>query len=448
MKRREFIRAGAIGAAAVSSAPMILTSCSGVKGANDRVIFGHIGLGGRGTAELDSYCLRWPDQIRSVAFCDVFADRRDRAMEMTRKSYAEKNIQETLAAYNEFERILERKDIDAVAITTPDHWHVPIAIAAARAGKHLHVAKPLGLKYADFLVLEKECKKHKVHFNYGVQQRTYKFFQQAIGMIKNGDIGTIEKVDVWCPRGNPVSNPDCIEAPVPAGLDWDRFVGPAPFHQYCPARVDMQTSYFLNDYSIGFLAGWGAHPLDIMVMGIKDQMKGAYTCEGTGAFWEPGRLWDTVNSWDLQYTYDSGLKLHFMSDETAVPVLKEYLTRWDGNGTTFFGTKGWISVGRSMASASDPEINRILNADANPDGWINHEAAMIVRQFTDTIKGLTPELCPLEDAILSDTISHMGNIVIRTGRKVKWDPAVGTIPGDPEAWKIFDREQRAAWKAK
>jgi hypothetical protein len=101
-----------------------------------------------------------------------------------------------------------------------------------------------------------------------------------------------------------------------------------------------------------------------------------------------------------------------------------------------------------MASASDPEINRILNADANPDGWINHEAAMIVRQFTDTIKGLTPELCPLEDAILSDTISHMGNIVIRTGRKVKWDPAVGTIPGDPEAWKIFDREQRAAWKAK
>lgn len=445
MKRRDFVKTSVIGAAAVSAAPMILTSCSTAKGANDRVIWGHIGLGGRGTAELDSYFLRWPDEMRSVAFCDTFLSRRENAMALAAKAYEKLDPKPRFKIYNEFERILDRKDIDAVAITTPDHWHVPIAIEAARAGKHIHLAKPLGLSYPDFLTLAEECRKNKVYFNYGVQQRSYKFFQQAVAMIKNGDIGTVERVDVWCPKGNPVANPTCVEEAVPAGLDWDRFVGPAPFHAYCPARVDTQTSYFLNDYSIGFLAGWGAHPLDIMVMGIRDQMKGSYTCEGTGAFWEPGKLWDTVNDWDLTYQYSNGLKLHFMTDTGAAPVLKEYLTRYDGNGTTFFGTKGWISVGRSSASSSIPEIDKVLNEDADQNGWINHDWALIAKQFTETIKGLKPELCPLEDAILSDTISHMGNLAVRTGRKITWDPAAGTTVGDAEAMKLFVREHREPW---
>ncbi|MFA5817386.1 MAG: Gfo/Idh/MocA family oxidoreductase [Bacteroidales bacterium] len=445
MKRRTFLKTTAIGAAAAATAPMILTSCSTVKGANDRVNFGHIGLGNRGADELTSYFLRWPDQIRSVAFCDVFKSRRENALGLAQKAYQEKNIQADLKAYNEFERILERKDIDAVAITTPDHWHVPLAIMAAQAGKHLHVAKPLGLSHPDFVRLTKECKLNKVLFNYGTQQRSYIFMQQAIEMIKHGDIGKIERVDVWCPRVNPVQSPVCIEEPVPPGLDYDRFVGPAPFHPYCPARVDMQSSYFIYDYSLGFIAGWGAHPLDIMEFGIKDQMTGNYTCEGTGGFWAPGGIWDTINSWDVNYEYANDLKLHFMSDEIAEPLVMKYRPKWDNNGTTFFGTKGWISLGRSTASSDNPEIHKVLNKDANADGWIKGEGAQLVKIFTDTIKGNKPELCPLDDAILSDTISHMGNIAIRTGRKITWYPEVGTIPGDLEAMKMFVREHRKPW---
>ncbi len=442
MKRRTFLKTTAVGAAAAAVSPMILTSCSPVKGANDRIVFGHIGLGNRGTDELIHYFLRWPDQIRSVAFCDVYQSRRENALGLAQKAYQEKKIQAELKAYNEFERILERKDIDAVAITTPDHWHLPIAIQAAKAGKHIHLAKPLGLSYPDFAELTRICKRKGILFNYGTQQRSYQFMQQAVAMIKNGDIGTVERVEVWCPRINPVQTPQCPEEPVPDGLDYDRYVGPAPKHPYCPARVDMQTSYFLNDYSIGFLAGWGAHPLDIMVMGIKEQMAGAYDCEGTGTFWEPGGLWDTVNSWDLQYDYTNGLKLRFMSDEIAQPVVMEYRPKWDSNGTTFFGTKGWISLGRSTASSDIPEIQQLLNKDANADGWINHEGAQLVKIFTDTIKGTAPELCPLEDAILSDTVSHMGNIAIRTGRRITWDPAAGATVGDPEAMNLFVREHR------
>jgi len=140
MKRRTFLKTTAIGAAAAATAPMILTSCSTVKGANDRINFGHIGLGNRGTDEFTSYFLRWPNQIRSVAFCDVFKYRRENALGLTQKAYQEKNIKIDLKAYNEFERILERKDIDAVAITTPDHWHLPSAIwvisPSAPAGRY------------------------------------------------------------------------------------------------------------------------------------------------------------------------------------------------------------------------------------------------------------------------------------------------------------------------
>lgn len=445
MKRSTFLRTTAIGAAAAATAPMILTSCSTIKGANDRINFGHIGLGNRGTDELTSYFLRWPDQIRSVAFCDVFKSRRENALGLAQKAYQEKNIKADLKTCNEFERILERKDIDAVAITTPDHWHVPLAIRAAQAGKHLHVAKPLGLSYPDFARLTKECKHNKVLFNYGTQQRSYIFMQQAVKMIRNGDIGKVERVDVWCPRVNPVQSPVCIEEPVPEGLDYDRFVGPAPFHPYCPARVDMQSSYFIYDYSIGFLAGWGAHPLDIMVMGIRDQLTGRYTCEGKGGYWAPGGIWDTVNSWDVNCEYDNGLKLHFMSDEIAQTQVMKYRPIWDGNGTTFFGTKGWISLGRSTASSDIPEIHQALNKSANADGWINGEGAQLVKIFTETIKGNAPELSPLDEAILSDTISHMGNIAIRTGRKISWDPIAETTTGDPEAMKMFVREHRKPW---
>lgn len=445
MKRSTFIKNTAIGMAAAATGPMILTSCSPVKGANDRIIFGHIGLGGRGMGELESYFLRWPDEIRSVAFCDVFRKRREGALGLAKKVYQEKNITTELKYHNRIERILERKDIDAVAITTPDHWHLPMAIMAARAGKHIHLAKPLGLSYPDMVMLAQVCRENKVLFNYGTQQRSFLFMQQAIGMIRNGDIGKVERVDVWCPRINDVKSPSCSEEPVPAGLDYDRYVGPAPFHPYCPARVDMQSSYFIYDYSLGFISGWGAHPLDILVYGIKDQLTGNYTCEGKGGYWEPGGIWDTINTWDVNYIYDNGLKVHFMSDEIAQPEVMKYRPKWDYNGTTFFGTKGWISLARDSAMSDIPEIHKELNKTADAEGFINGEGARIVKIFTETINGRHPELCPLDEAILSDTLSHMGNIAIRTGRKINWDPAAGTIPNDPEAMKLFVREHRSPW---
>jgi hypothetical protein len=237
----------------------------------------------------------------------------------------------------------------------------------------------------------------------------------------------------------------CSEAPVPEGFDYDRWTGPAPMHPYCPERVTNHGSWFTNDYSIGFLAGWGAHPLDIMVWGIKDKINGNYTCEGRGKFWEKGNLYNNVVQWDLQYNYDSGMKVHFVNTNYALSagLLDNHLTRHkNGNGTTFFGSKGWISLSRGSAESNIPELDKKLNSEPKDRNGSLKGNNKMGQLFVDTINGKIDEPCPLDEAIISDTISHMGDIAIRRGQKVSWDPKKGEVVGDPEGNALFIREMR------
>ena len=139
----------------------------------------------------------------------------------------------------------------------------------------------------------------------------------GIEMIKEGKIGEIERAEVWAPGKNPVNSPICNEVPVPEGFDFDRWTGPAPLNSFCPDRVTNNSSWFQYDYSIGFLGGWGAHPLDILVWGVKDKVSGVYSCEGTGKFWDEGGMYNNIFSWDLNYKYKTGLELHFASTDIA-----------------------------------------------------------------------------------------------------------------------------------
>jgi predicted dehydrogenase len=266
-------------------------------------------------------------------------------------------------------------------------------------------------------------------------------------MIREGAIGEIEKVEVWAPGKNPVENPLCNEVPVPPDFDYDRWTGPAPLRPYCPERVTNNGSWFQNDYSIGFLAGWGAHPLDILVWILKEKVSVSYTAEGTGQYWQGSGIYNNILSWDVRCKYDNGPELHFVSDDVALAGMLDYRDIKETNGTTFFGSRGWISLSRSSAQSNIPEINsKLNNFPKTGDGWILSEKNSMGQVFVDVIKGKTKELCPLDDAIISDTISHMGDIAIRTGRKVTWDPAKGEVAGDPEANKLFTREMRAPYK--
>ena len=443
LNRRDFLKRTAIGVSGAIFAPTILPSCVSGTGANSRVLIGHIGVGSRGGGELKDYFLPL-EASRSVAICDVWQDRREKGAKYDNWDYKKNEIKAPeCKPYLDFEEILQRDDIDAVHITTPDHWHVTAAIKAARAGKHVMVAKPLGLSYPNYIKLGKALAENDVRFHYAAQQRSMRHMQLGINMIKEGKIGEIERVDVWAPGKNPVESPVCNEVPVPEGFDYDRWTGPAPLNPFCPDRVTNNSSWFQNDYSIGFLAGWGAHPLDIMVWALKDKVDGVYSCEGTGKFWPEGGIYNNILSWDLKYKYQNGIELHFVSTDVASQGVLNHSEIKEGNGTTFYGSKGWISLSRSTVQSDIPGINQKLNDfPKNEKGWILSEENTMGQMFVDVITGKSKETCPLDEAIISDTISHMGDIAIRSSRKITWDPQQGEVVGDAEANSLYVRKMR------
>ena len=444
ISRRDFVNLSAKGVAGAALMPMIITSCSRVKGANDRISVAHIGVGDRGSGELYGYFLPLKEAL-NVAACDTYRSRRDETAEKINAFYKQFESKEGICkAYLDMDELLERKDIDAVHITTPDHWHVTAAIKAARAGKHVMVAKPLGLCIHQNRLLTNIMKESNLVFHYGTQQRSYDHMQLGYNLIREGAIGEIERVDVWSPWDPGVQSPVCNEAPVPEDFDFDRWTGPAPLRPYCPERVTNISSWFNYDYSIGFLGGWGAHPLDILVWIIKDKVSGRYTSEGTGNKWPEGGLYNTVLNWDVTCRYDNGLVVHFVSEDYAQKCnMLDHRRIKEGDGTTFYGTKGWISLSRSTAESNIPDIDQKLNNfPKSKDGWIQSENNTMGKRFIAAIQGKEQPLSPLDEAIISDTISHMGDIAIRTGRKITWDPSSDQCVGDEEANKLYTREMR------
>ncbi len=447
ISRRDFVQRSVKGAIGAAMLPTILGSCSNWKGANDRLVVGHIGVGSRGTDELMSYFLPLREAM-NIAVCDTFKSRRENTANKINQFYKENNFTSTrCVTYLDMDEMLQRKDIDIVHITTPDHWHLLAAIKAARAGKHIMLAKPLGLSYPQNLMLAKELKEHQVKFHYGTQQRTCEHMKLGYDLIRDGAIGEVGRVDVWAPGKNDVPVPVCNEVPVPADFDFERWSGPAPLRPYCPDRVTNNSSWFNNDYSIGFLAGWGAHPLDILVWILKDKVNENYSCEGTGQYWPAGGLYNNILSWDVSCKYENGVELHFASSDVAGQKMLDHRTLKESNGTTFYGTKGWISLSRSSAQSDIAEINQKLNNfPKNDQGWIKSENNTMGRRFLSVAKGKEPELCPLDEAMISDTISHMGDIAIRTGHKVTWDQKSGVVMGDMEANRLYIREMRAPYQ--
>ena len=194
------------------------------------------------------------------------------------------------------------------------------------------------------------------------------------------------------------------------------------------------------------MAGLGAQPLDIIVWILKDKVNGIYSSEGAGEYWAPGGLYDNILSWNVNCKYQNGFELHFVSADVAEKGLLDHLAIKEGNGTTFYGTKGWISLSRSSAQSNIPEINQKLNNfPKNESGSIRSENNTMGKRFLAIIRGEEKELCPLDEAIISDTISHMGNITIRTGRKVTWDPKKGEVVEDDEANKLYNRDMRSPY---
>jgi len=424
LTRRDFLK----GAAAALSAPYLVPSS--VLGANppsDRVVAGCIGTGGRGRLNMRGL-MHHGAQV--VAVCDVDQRQRARAKKEVENHYARTLAREKYkgcASFGDFRDLLALDDIDAVMIGTPDHWHVPMAVAAVKAGKDIYVEKPLGMTIAEGQALRKVVRQYGAVFMHGTEQRCFRQFRFACELVRNQRIGRLHTIKVACPGGQQTGvHPP---TPVPRGLDWDMWLGPARWMPYTRARTHASW-YFISDYATsGFVAGWGIHHMDMAQWALDADHTGPMEIDGRGVFPSDG-LYDTPLTWSIDYAYANGVRVSFTDNRT------------NRQGVRFEGTEGWIHVTRSSI---DAEPKSLLTAQIRPDETHLYTCDNDDRNFVECVKSRSETASPIEAAHRSTSACYLGYISIVLRRKLRWDPAAERFVNDPEADRYLSRALREPW---
>jgi len=426
--RRSFLKVASASAAGLAAAPYVITSsalgAAGVPPASGRVVVGHIGVGGQGGGLLRHFV--GLAQGQSVAVCDCFKGRREDAAKVIADAYAKREDKGTfkgVAQFADFQELLARPDIDAVVIATPDHWHVPLGTAACRAGKDMYIEKPLGLALEWNKALRTAVRQYGRIFQYGTQQRAQSHIRQGCELVRNGRIGKITAIEVIAPDG--ATGGSTVSVPVPEGFDYDRWLGPAQQSPYTADRCTSMGSWHVYDNAIGFLAGWGAHPLDVLHWAYPGAIPVEY--EGTGLVPTEG-LYNTVVHWDIKGKYANGVPF------TLKP---------GGDSTKFIGTEGWIRLWRGGWDANPKSL---LKETAGPNEIHLPASNDHKKDFLESVKSRKDPASPIESSCQSDFISHLSDIAVRTGRKITWNPVKETIVGDDAAARMLNRPLRAPWR--
>ncbi|MDP6633297.1 MAG: Gfo/Idh/MocA family oxidoreductase [Phycisphaerae bacterium] len=423
ISRRGFLKGTAIASAAVACPTILPSSVFGADSPSNRIMVGHIGVGGQGGGLLRAFVGQSDGQ--SIATCDPFKGRRDGRAKWIDAGYSKKmgKTYKGCKTYNDFRELLARKDIDAVVVATPDHWHVPITIAAAKAGKDVYCEKPLGISVAHNKAARAAIHRYNIIFQYGTQQRSNNTHcARACELVRAGYIGELKSIDVVAPNGRTGGNP--APQPVPADLDYEMWLGPAPKAPYTKDRVIGGGRWHIYDYALGFIAGWGAHPLDIAHWGYPHT---PVEYSGTGVIPTKG-LFDTIVNWDVKGKYASGVT---------------FTLKAGGDKTTFTGTEGVIWASRGRAGGSKPEL---LKTKVKPDEVKLLQDTNHYRNFLKACKSRKTPSADIDSAVQSDFMSHLGDIAIRTKRTIKWDPKKETIIGDDAASRMLSRAMRPPWR--
>jgi predicted dehydrogenase len=418
---------------------------------SNRVVVGCIGLGPQGQGDLGNFLNQKDAQV--VAVCDVLKDHLEQARAMVNKRY----VNNDCATYGDFRELLARKDIDAVLIATPDHWHVLTAVAAVRAGKDVYLEKPMGLNPTEDWTLRKEVHRHKRVFQFGTQQRSSRIFRLACEFVRNGCIGQLRHINVWAPASAPGGSTRVV--PVPHGLDYERWLGPAPFRPHTEDLVAgpgaKKTWWYIRDFAVGFIAGWGIHPMDIAAWGGGDLLSGPVEVAGRGTFHAEGAC-DTATAWNVDMEFGSGVTLRFEGtpnhpnpDAPACDPWeheqewKNRYRRITNHGTAFEGTDGWVHIDREGINLQpeslidQTEDSFKVQLTRSPDH---------TRNFLDCVKTRQQTVCPIDESVHAHSLCHLSEIALRLNRKVVWDPKKERFPGDEEAnLHLLSRKLRAPW---
>ncbi len=430
--RRSFL-AKAVGTAAGSIAfPYFVCSSAlgkdGSVAASERIVTASIGTGGQGTANMKVFCGN--PNVRVVAVCDVVKDRREKAKSIVDAIYKNQDCK----AYNDWRDIIARDDIDAVCITTQDHWHALIAVAAAKAGKDMYCEKPLGVAVSECRAIRDAVRKYNCIFQTGTQQRSERNFRFACELARNGYLGKIHTVRVGAP--GPVykrtyKRPP-VEQPIPLGLDYEMYLGPAPMKPYNGGRIAWPDWYLIWDYSAGFIVNWGVHHLDIAVWGCPDVATQPCELEFTGSYRNDG-LTDNINDWRGEFRYMSGLKM----------LYTDAVERTDENdGCLFKGDEGWVHVNRYGIQAQPQSL---LEVKLKPSNTHLYESREHHEDFINCVRTRKDPVSPVEAGHKASYLGMIAETSVRLKRKLKWDPAKESFVGDDEANNLLKRPMRSPW---
>lgn len=424
--RRHFLKRagiGSLGAGAIVAFPsLFLNRTRAQTGSNpsEAIRVGIIGTGGQGRSNMST-----PTMVKHVtAVCDV---------DRNRVAEAQKQLKDKTGidavGYGDYRKMLENKELDAVLIATPDHWHALTAIHACQAGKDVYVEKPMTLTIVEAIAMEKAARHYNRIVQTGSQQRSWpdQKFRRACEYVRSGRIGDVKLVRVGLPGVNWTKDPAVPDSAPPPELDYDLWLGPAPQRPYNKHRVHYFFRFFW-DYSGGQMTNWGAHHLDITQWALNMDESGPVEVTARAEY-DAQKHYEVPTWFEITYTYANGV--------TVICGQSHRI------GTTFEGQDGIIYVDRGKLEST---VKDALN---EPLG--NDEVHLTVsrdhhQNWFDSIKSRKPPICDVAIGKRSATVCHLGNIAVQTGQPVRWDPAKEQIVGDAPKVKQFTYEYRKPWE--
>jgi predicted dehydrogenase len=434
LSRRKFMGTGLLGAAGLGVLPQVGLAGEkrGKKDANETLRLGFIGLGRQGNGLLSSF-LTLPD-VEVVAGCDVYGDKRLRFLNKTEGFYKEKGKTVEIDVYENYHDLLARKDIDALVIASPDHWHALMAIDACKAGKDIYLEKPLTFTIKEGQELVKAVRDNSIVLATGSMQRSFANFQHAVKMVQKGRIGAVSKV-LAC-VGGPPKPYDLPKEEIPASLQWDMWLGPLaadvhfnndlnpPISVNPPENEKVWGAWrWYKETGGGLTTDWGAHMFDIAQWAIGMDRNGPVEII-------PAGYQDTKY---LTFIYPNG-----------VTVTEEPFDKKETRGCKFIGKDGWIEVSRSHYEASDPSLYQLLEDGENLRGGAGTAHHI---DFIESVRRRKDPIASVEIGHSTCVTCNLGNIAYDLGRPLKWDPANEKFANnDTEAEKHLHRAYRPGYR--
>jgi predicted dehydrogenase len=450
VSRRQFLKTSLAGSAIAIAGPTIVPcSIFGQNAPSNKIQVGQIGCG-RIANEMDMPGILKQDVAQYVAVCDLDSKRLAKAKERVEKHYAGKMGSSTavvVKTYGDYRELLKDPGIDAVAISTPDHWHSEPVIAAALAGKDVYVQKPLSMTLIEGREVSDVLTARKRAFQIGSQQRSdspWPQFRQACELVRNGRIGKVHTVKVGLPTDP--SGGSTKEEPVPSNLNYSMWLGWTPEASYCEDRVHPQNDFSrpgwlrIDSYCLGMITGWGSHHMDIAHWGMDTELTGPIEAEGRAEFPKTG-LWNVHGPYHIEMKYANG----------ATVIIDNNFE----NGVRFEGSEGWIFVSRgsARATASDPATGNskafaasspgIIKSEIGPKEIHLHKSTDHHLNWLNSIKTRQRAATTPEIAHRSTSACEIAWISMKLGRKLRWDPVKEVFLNDDEANSMRSRAQRA-----